>query len=573
MKVLGVHVHHNSSVCLFDDADLIYYNQEERVSRLKTKGGIPVKCLLEIKKIIDYVDVIVISAYNSDWDNSAMVAHYIRDELGIKFGEFFYYYKSHHLAHAFKAFAASNFSESLVVVWDGRGSNYNLTDGSVAFETTSVFHISYETGVKLVSKKLYRYNSQNKDINDIHVVYSTDHYFNNIDTSFNLYENYTEEILTKKVDIGEFYNILVDHLGFNSLRDQGKLMGLYSYGNENELLSSLILDNNLSGFTGNILNSELDGIDSQKYKFLETKKENKQTLFDLAYETQKGLEKIGFDTIQKSLETNLSKNLVLTGGVSLNIVANSFYKKNLPKDINLYVDPLCGDEGNCIGISQFYLYDKLKIKPKVINKIYLCGKEPEYKLNMHVSEQIFHDVDVSFVVEKILEENIVAIFQGKAEAGPRALGNRSLLFDPRIKDGKEIVNKVKKRESFRPFAASILLEEAPYWFDMSLMGESPHMMYSFEVLPEVKSKIPSVIHVDNTCRIQTVSKEQNYYYYRLIETFFYRTRVPILFNTSFNLAGDPIVETIDDALNTLRKSELEYLYLPEISKLIYIKNK
>ena len=169
-------------------------------------------------------------------------------------------------------------------------------------------------------------------------------------------------------------------------------------------------------------------------------------------------------------------------------------------------------------------------------------------------------------------ENIIAIFQGGAEAGPRALGNRSLLFDPRIKNGKDIVNKVKKRESFRPFACSIMAEYANQWFDFHLLEDSPYMMYALDALPGVREKIPSVVHEDNTSRVQTVNKDQNLHFYELLNAFYLATGVPLLFNTSFNLAGDPLVETIQDAINTLRLSEIEYLYLPEIEKLIYVRN-
>jgi carbamoyltransferase len=165
-------------------------------------------------------------------------------------------------------------------------------------------------------------------------------------------------------------------------------------------------------------------------------------------------------------------------------------------------------------------------------------------------------------IDLILQQEIVAIFQGHSEWGPRALGNRSLLFDPRNKDGKDIVNKVKNREWYRPFAGSCLLEHADDWFEMGVIKESPYMTYAIPVKEEKKKLIPSITHVDGTCRIQTVTKEQNKKFYELIEEFYKRTEVPILFNTSFNLAGEPLVETLDDAHSTIERSDLNYLYLP-----------
>jgi carbamoyltransferase len=147
------------------------------------------------------------------------------------------------------------------------------------------------------------------------------------------------------------------------------------------------------------------------------------------------------------------------------------------------------------------------------------------------------------------------------------------LFDPRFKDGKEFVNGVKNREYFRPFAGSILQEHVHEWFDLRGMDDSPVMMYAVNCQPGIAEKIPSIIHVDGTCRIQTVTQEQNKHYYDLIKTFYDKTGCPIIFNTSFNLGGDPLVETLFDAMETLSQSEIEYLYLPEYGKLVKIANK
>ena len=178
------------------------------------------------------------------------------------------------------------------------------------------------------------------------------------------------------------------------------------------------------------------------------------------------------------------------------------------------------------------------------------------------------DTNYNEIAHYLVARKTVAIFQGRSEAGPRALGNRSILYDPRDPNGKDIVNKIKKRESFRPFAASVLLAAASSWFDMAGMYESPHMMYAVDSLPEVRDLIPAVLHVDHTCRIQTVTSKQNLHYFNLITAFNNITEVPMLFNTSFNLAGDPLVETPRDAIDTFMKCELDYLYFPEVQKVI-----
>jgi carbamoyltransferase len=153
------------------------------------------------------------------------------------------------------------------------------------------------------------------------------------------------------------------------------------------------------------------------------------------------------------------------------------------------------------------------------------------------------------------------------------LGNRSLVFDPTFEDGKDFVNMIKHREYFRPFAGSILEEDVHEWFDLRGMDSSPTMMYAVHCKDGVAEKIPSIIHIDGSCRIQTVTREQNLHYYDIIKTFKARKGVPMVFNTSFNLGGEPLVETLEDAMWTLQQSELEYLYLPEYGMMITIKNK
>jgi len=166
-------------------------------------------------------------------------------------------------------------------------------------------------------------------------------------------------------------------------------------------------------------------------------------------------------------------------------------------------------------------------------------------------------------VSRLLKQKIVAIFQGRSELGPRALGCRSILFDPRNKDAKEIINKVKQRKWYQPFAGTIMLEHVHDYFDMKQLKESPWMSFAVNSKQKAIDEVPGIIHVDNTCRIQTVTREQNQHYYELIEEFYKETKCPMLFNTSFNLSGEPIVETLDDAINTVnRSSGIDSIYLP-----------
>ena len=167
------------------------------------------------------------------------------------------------------------------------------------------------------------------------------------------------------------------------------------------------------------------------------------------------------------------------------------------------------------------------------------------------------------VLDELIDWNqIVGIFQNSSEWGPRALGNRSILFNPCHKNAKQIVNEVKKREHYRPFACTVMLEHVHDYFDMKQLPESPWMSFAIQAKDKALETIPTLVHADNTCRIQTVTEEQNKNYYNLIKGFYERTGVPILFNTSFNLGGEAIVETIYDAIDTCNRSMINHLYVP-----------
>ena len=167
-------------------------------------------------------------------------------------------------------------------------------------------------------------------------------------------------------------------------------------------------------------------------------------------------------------------------------------------------------------------------------------------------------------IARLLKDGkIIGLIYGDSEVGPRALGNRSILFDPRIFNAKDIVNEVKKREHYRPFACTILEEYAHEYVEMHQLKSSPYMSFAFQCKEKAKDEIPALVHMDNTCRIQTVNREQNKNYYDLIEALYKRSGIPIVFNTSFNLHGESMVETIYDAIHTCNHSEINHLYVPE----------
>tara|TARA_B110000305_G_C19354208_1_gene595889 strand:+ start:90 stop:1280 length:1191 start_codon:yes stop_codon:yes gene_type:complete len=368
-----------------------------------------------------------------------------------------------------------------------------------------------------------------------------------------LYNNTVFNVINE-FDLGFLYMITGQSCGFTD--EGGKLMGLQSYGE----LDSTLPEINMDVFCLNKHDNYGNTFNVEKYPQLK----DKQTKINFAHKMQKTFEEQQLNLINTYLDKTNHINLIITGGTALNVVSNYNLRKTLSRDINMFVEPLCGDEGNSIGICNLFLLEQ---NINTDFSMYSCGNDPiyDYKLSNNETEITADDI---LVAKLIADGNIVSYFHGKAEAGPRALGNRSILFNPTIKDGKDIVNTVKGREFFRPFACSILEEYSHEWFDLDILDSSPTMMYAVNSLPGIQDKIPSVIHVDGTCRVQTVNAQENKNYYNLIKEFHNITDVPILFNTSFNLAGDPIVHTVEDALDTIRKSKIEYLYLPDQNKLI-----
>ncbi len=272
-------------------------------------------------------------------------------------------------------------------------------------------------------------------------------------------------------------------------------------------------------------------------------------------------------------ETGLRK-LCMAGGVALNSVANGRILRETPFD-EVYVQPSAGDGGGAIGAA-LYAYHTVLGKPRqfVMEHAYWGEEHP-----LDVSERFLRQENIPYeriddeerlierVVDRLQGGKVVGWSQGRFEWGPRALGNRSILADPRRPDMKDIVNtKIKFREPFRPFAPSVLVERAEEYFVLSEAARhypARFMLYVVDVRGEKQAIIPAVTHVDGTGRLQTVSKEVSPRYYKLIEAFGKATGVPVLLNTSFNLKGEPIVNTPAEAFNTFNQSGMDVLVLGE----------
>ena len=253
---------------------------------------------------------------------------------------------------------------------------------------------------------------------------------------------------------------------------------------------------------------------------------------------------------------NITESVLFTGGCAQNVLYNS---KLIPKFSTVFCDPFNGDFGLSLGAANYFLDNK------IINKEIYLGIPQEIDTSVFLKYKI---IDAGpDEISKILLEEPVAIFQSRSEQGQRGLGNRSLLMSPLHKQAHDELNEIKKREWFRPFACSILEEKADEWFDMTIKN-SPHMMYVFNLKKQKEGILKAGLAIDKKSRIQTVAKHDNLYYYDLLKSFEKLTNIPVLLNTSLNLPGEVLVETIEDMKEFFIKSNLNYIYFPEVNKLI-----
>jgi len=460
------------------------------------------------------------------------------------------YFSDHHLSHAASAFFPSPFEEAIVLTADGVGE----------WATTTV---AIGKGNNLEIKK------------EIHFPHS----------------------------LGLLYSAFTHYTGFKVNSGEYKLMGLAPYGTpvyEDKIKDNLInikedgsfhLDqsyfNYATGLT--MTNKKFDNLFGQKVR---DAKREKLTQFhmDIAASIQKVTEDVMIK-LTKSLkeEFNIS-NLCLAGGVALNCVANGKILKEQIFD-NIWVQPAAGDAGGSLGAALALWHIEQNNSRKVNHNDSMQGSYlgPEYAQN-EIEEQldkagakyeIFKDEELlDKTATDLSKEEAVGWFQGRMEFGPRALGGRSILGDPRSEKMQQNLNlKVKYRESFRPFAPSILKEDLSEWFDINV--DSPYMLmvsninkdkiiemtedqknlFGIDKLNVKRSEIPAVTHVDYSARIQTVHKETNEKYFRLIEKFKEKTNCPILVNTSFNVRGEPIVNTPLDAFNCFMGTDLDKLVI------------
>lgn len=424
----------------------------------------------------------------------------------------------HHLAHAYSAYNVSGLEDAIVLVVDGRG----------AFQATSIYHGHGD------SLKLLR-----------HLPYPN--------------------------SLGMLYESFTDFLGFERHNDEWKVMGLAAYGEPTYDMSSHVrpTEDGYEVFPNTLQGKWWNDISPLTAKYgarRNPEREITQDDMNLAASVQKATEEALFSLVRSAQRQIKSRNLCLAGGVAMNSKANGKLIASGLID-QIFIQPAATDDGTAYGAALVAYHD-------------LTGKFPRYEmtnayLGPEYSQQEIEDelavckipysrhADISAVAARLLMEgNILGWFQGRMEFGPRALGNRSILADPRDPLMKDKVNQcIKFRETWRPFAPATLIEKRTCYFEPD--NPSPFMILTHTVKEEMRAALPSITHADKSARIQTVIREENPRYYDAIAEFGKLTGISVLMNTSFNLRGEPIVCTPKDAIRTFYSSGMDYLVLGE----------
>jgi len=584
MNILGLSCYyHDSSAVLLKDGKIVAASDEERFSRIKHDSSFPenaIEFCLNYTNItskdLDYVvfhekpfikferiiKSVLVTYPKSAKLFSDLSKNWLKEKLWIKLkiSEFLnipedrILFSKHHLSHAASSFFCSPFKEAAFLTIDGVGEWATTTLG--------------------VGKSNFEEDNKN---------------------------NLT---ILKTIDfphsIGLLYSVFTAFLGFKVNNGEYKVMGMSAYGKPNyqDKIYKLI-DLNKDGsfklnmkyfsyhystkysFNNNFI--KLFGKPREKDQKFILNKNNEETISDIGMEDGKRFADIAA-SIQRVTEDALIKianhlhaitnqdNLCLAGGVSLNCVANYKILKNTPFK-NIYIQPAAGDSGAALGAALYVWHCLEKNRRRyILTDAYLGKKYTAEEIEKFLKENNINyktyekEAELfNYITDAIIEQKIVGYFRGKSEWGPRALGNRSILADPRNIKMKQVLNeKIKFRESFRPFAPSVLAEKADDFFDIKSISEKTPLQFMLYTVPVKKKElIPAVTHINGMSRIQIVNKNSNPSYYSLIENFYSKTSIPLLINTSLNLKGEPIANSPKDAYSIFKKSGLDILVLED----------
>jgi carbamoyltransferase len=539
---------HDSAACIARDGHILFAVAEERLSRLKHDARFPSlsieACLAAVGIRADQLDFVcfgwppAIEALKHDLKCMATGSlpltyidlvstvrrnlNHTRKQNGRK--QFLarfptkaqFRFVEHHLAHAISAYSFSGFDDAAVLVLDGRG----------AWEASSLWH--------------------GRDGRLEHVW-----------------------TIPWPNSLGLFYAQFTQYLGFQPYSDEWKVMGLAPYGEPGINLRDFIVpdDNPYKVSTRLLLDdkpSPLAGITARLGPQREAESEVDPKHKNVAFAVQDACEEAMMTLARAAVAKIGSRNICLAGGVALNSKANG---KILSSGIvdRIFVQPAAGDDGVCLGAALApYLDNGGKLPMHKMRHAYLGAENSDEEIEKALTTYKLRATRVAdpaaAAAEMLADGKIVGWVQGRMEFGPRALGARSILADPRDPEmNAKVNNAVKFREWWRPFAPSMLAEVAGEYIESAT--DSPFMILTAQVKPEKRSIIPSVTHVDGSARPQTVERDVNPLYWRLIREFGNRTGVPVVMNTSFNLRGEPIVSTPTDAVRTFFSSGMDALVI------------
>ena len=376
--------------------------------------------------------------------------------------------------------------------------------------------------------------------------------------------------------LGSFYESLTQYCGFQANYDEGKTMGLAPFGESGRFYAQFRDMVRVDDQGGIHVNGEwfryqdfrLPRFGSRWQEIFGPARDRGAPLErhhkDAAAAGQRVLEECGLKMAQQLYERTGERNLVIAGGVALNSVLNGRILRETPFD-DVYVMAAAGDNGTSIGAA-FYVQNVVLGRPRQFVHLdpYLGTRYEDRQIRRVLDEAKVryehHDNIVDVAATKLQQQRIIGWFQGRMEIGPRALGNRSILADPTNPVMKDRINaEVKHREAFRPFAPSVPVESRNEYFDIGV--EDPFMLKVCNVLPTQRTRLPAITHVDGTARLQTVSRETNPLYHELLSRFAELSGSPVLLNTSFNVMGEPIVESPVDALRCFYSTGLDDLVM------------
>lgn len=563
MYVLGLNLSHDRSACLVRDGEIITAIAEERldgkkgstlyagVRKRNESNRMPpfraIRYCLDAAGIgMDDLDLIVVDHALEPVNVESLASLLpIRDHSKVRSIP----HPSHHTAHAYSTYFCSPFEESAILVADTYGS---LTPFGT--EAESGFHAK-GMHVRPVLKNFQKTWSEKAA--DQGTYYSLTYIYNFISLALGFSSDATKSRVT----------------GI-SVSDAGKTMGLAPFGQPRPEWSRIVEFRGdrlvTEGFTQWALELKIGKVHDGVLVPVRKPHGQKLTQFhkDLAYAAQAEIEEGLIFLANRLYELTGSRNLCIAGGAGLNSVANKKILDNTPFE-NIFVQPASTDDGNAIGCALYGWHELAKGAARYrMRNAYLgtsrSGEDVQTAMGTHgiVREKLSESALIGQVASALANGKIVGWYQGGSEIGPRALGHRSILGDPRRAVMKDLINrKVKHRESFRPYAPSIMEEYSSDYFDLDC--PSPYMLLVAKVKPGKEKEIPAAIHVDDTARVQTVNEVDNGIWYRLLGEFRRLTGVPVLLNTSFNTRGMPIVETPTDAIELFLSSDMDVLALDQ----------